>query len=190
MRQNNQDLFDKFKALQESGLKISIIAQQLGFNRRRFDKWAKQSKLPERNKMQPAPGSAETFRQYLRQRWDAGYRNGRMLLDELRVLGYVGTYKPIGKVLAPWRFGNVAFERSANEGESDLAILPPPPPNLTDPTQPDLAPNRGDLTDEAEARTHGQPSGDRRCFESGLSRLCRHAKVHDELPGASETIPT
>jgi hypothetical protein len=27
MRQNNQDLFDKFKALQESGLKISIIAQ-------------------------------------------------------------------------------------------------------------------------------------------------------------------
>jgi hypothetical protein len=26
MRQNNQDLFDKFKALQESGLKISIIA--------------------------------------------------------------------------------------------------------------------------------------------------------------------
>jgi transposase len=28
-RQNNQDLFDKFKALQASGLKISIIAQRL-----------------------------------------------------------------------------------------------------------------------------------------------------------------
>jgi hypothetical protein len=126
MRQNNQDLFDKFKALQESGLKISIIAQQLGFNRRRFDKWAKQSKLPERNKMQPAPGSAETFRQYLRQRWDAGYRNGRMLLDELRALGYVGTYKSVGKVLSPWRFGNVAFESPANEGEPDLVIVPPP----------------------------------------------------------------
>jgi hypothetical protein len=75
--------------------------------------------------MQPTPGSAETFRQYLRQRWDAGYRNGRMLLDELRALGYVGSYKSVGKVLSPWRFGNVAFESSANEGKSDLAILPP-----------------------------------------------------------------
>jgi transposase len=140
LRQNNQDLFDKFKALQASGLKISSIAQRLGFNRRRFDKWAKQSKLPERNKMQPAPGSAETFRQYLRQRWDAGYRNGRMLLDELRVLGYVGSYKSVGKVLSPWRFGNVAFESPANAGEPDLAILPPPPPNLTDPTQRQISP--------------------------------------------------
>ena len=99
MRQNNQDLFDKFKALQASGLSVSIIAQRLGFNRRRFDKWAKQSQLPERNKMQPPPGSAEHFREYLRQRWDAGYRNGRMLLDELRALGYAGTYKSVGKVL-------------------------------------------------------------------------------------------
>jgi hypothetical protein len=125
LRQNKQDLFDTFKALQASGLKISIIAQRLGFNRRRFDKWAKQSKLPERNKRQPSPGSAETFREYLRQRWDAGCRNGRMLLDELRALGYVGTYKSVGKVLSPWRFGNVAFESSANEGEPGLAILPP-----------------------------------------------------------------
>jgi hypothetical protein len=30
-----------------------------------------------------------------------GYRNGRMLLDELRVLGYVDTYKSVGKVLSP-----------------------------------------------------------------------------------------
>ena len=79
MRQNNQDLFDKFKALRESGLKISIIAQQLGCNRRRLDKVGETEQLPERNKMQPTPGSAETFRQYLRRRWDAGYRNGRML---------------------------------------------------------------------------------------------------------------
>jgi hypothetical protein len=60
--------------------------------------------------------------------------------EMLRALGYVGTYKSVGKVLSPWRFGNVAFERSANEGESDLAILPPPPPHLTDPTQRQISP--------------------------------------------------
>ena len=58
-----------------------------GCNRRRLDKWAKQSQLPARQKKHPSPGSAETFREYLRQRWDAGYRNGRLLL-ELRALGY------------------------------------------------------------------------------------------------------
>jgi hypothetical protein len=140
MRQNNQDLFDKFKALQASGLSVSIIAQRLGFNRRRFDKWAKQSQLPERNKMQPPPGSAEHFREYLRQRWDTGYRNGRLLLDELRALGYAGTYKSVGKVLSPWRFGNISFESAANEREPDPAIFPLPAPNLTDPTQRQISP--------------------------------------------------
>ena len=139
-RQNQQTLFDKFKILQANGLKISVIAQQLGLNRRRFDKWAKQSQLPERNKMQPSPGSAETFREYLRQRWDAGYRNGKMLLDELQAMGYVGTYKSVGKVLAPWRCGNVAFESAANEREADLTILPSPPHNLTDPAQRQISP--------------------------------------------------
>ena len=138
IRQNRQDLFDKFKTLQTAGLRISEIAQQLGLNRRRFDKWAKQSELPERNKMQPRPGSAETFREYLRKRWDAGYRNGRMLLDEIRALGYAGTYKALGKVVSPWRIGNIAFERSVNEAAPGVAA--PPPLLLTDQTQRQISP--------------------------------------------------
>lgn len=93
-----------------------MIAQQLGCNRRRLDKWATQSQLPPRQKKHPSPGSAETFREYLRQRWDAGYRNRRVLLDELRAFGYKGTYKTVGKIVSPWRQGNVAFERTANDG--------------------------------------------------------------------------
>jgi transposase len=137
IRQNRQNLFDQFKTLRAAGLKISAIAQQLGLNRRRFDKWAKQSELPERNRMQPRPGSAETFREYLRQRWDAGYRNGMMLLDEIRALGYAGTYKALGKVVSPWRLGNIAFEKSTDEAPPHIAA---PPPVLTDPTQRQISP--------------------------------------------------
>ena len=136
IRQSRQDLFDQVKTLRAAGLKISAIAQQLGFNRRRLDKWAKQSELPERSRMQPRPGSAETFREYLRQRWDAGYRNGMMLLDEIRALGYAGTYKALGKIVSPWRLGNVAFEKSEHEAGPTIAA----PPVLTDSTQRQISP--------------------------------------------------
>ena len=60
----------------------------------------------------------------MRQRWDAGYRSGRLLLDEVRALGYKGTYKAVGKIVSPWRQGNVDFERTANAVTSPA---PPPP---------------------------------------------------------------
>jgi hypothetical protein len=82
-------------------------------------------------------GSAETFREYLRQRWDAGYRNGRVLLDELRALGYQGTYKAVGKIVSPWRQGNVDYERTT----TDVSIPAPPPPVLTDLTQRQISPH-------------------------------------------------
>ena len=113
------------------------IAQHLGCNRRRLDRWATQSQLPARQKKHPSPGSAETFREYLRQRWDAGYRNGRLLLDEVRARGYKGTYKAVGKIVSPWRQGNVDFERTANE----VSHPAPPSPMLTDSTQRQISPH-------------------------------------------------
>jgi hypothetical protein len=132
----DQHLFDTFKALQATGQPISGIAQQLGCNRRRLDKWAKERELPPRQKMDPSPGSAETFREFLRQRWDAGCRNGRVLVDDLRALGYKGTYKAVGKIVSPWRVGNVDFERAAN----DIPMPAPSPAVLTDPTQRQISP--------------------------------------------------
>jgi hypothetical protein len=101
-----------------------------------LDKWVKQDQLPARQKRHPAPGSAETFREYLRQRWDAGYRNGRLLFDEIRARGYEGTHKTLNKLVSPWRLGNVAFEHAANE----RTMAPPPPPVLTDPTERQISP--------------------------------------------------
>ena len=96
------------------GCRLRAIAHQLGRHRRRFDRWAKLSALPVRSRIPPRPGSAESFREYLRQRWEAGYRNGRMLFDEIRAVGYRGTYKSLQKLVSPWRVGNATFERDAS----------------------------------------------------------------------------
>ena len=62
-RQETQDLFDRFKGLQATKLPMTVIAQQLGLNRRRFDRWAKVDTLPTRSPMPPRPRSAEPFRE-------------------------------------------------------------------------------------------------------------------------------
>lgn len=120
-RQEQQDLFDRVKVLQATGVPMSAIAQQLGYNRRRLDRWGKLDALPERRRMPPRPGSVETFRMYLRQRWDAGCCNGRMLFDEIRARGYGGTYKSLHTLVSPWRLGNLAFEAHAS-----LPLCPTP----------------------------------------------------------------
>jgi hypothetical protein len=70
--------------------------------------------------MQPRPGMPESFRDYLRQRWQAGCRHGRTLLAEIRKLGYVGCYSGLAKFLSPWRQPKAETQRAA----SALAKLP------------------------------------------------------------------
>lgn len=53
--------------------------------------------------MQPRPGMAESFHDYLRQRWEAGCRHGRTLLAEIRELGYVGCFSRLAEFISPWR---------------------------------------------------------------------------------------
>jgi transposase len=82
---------------------VGQIARQLGLCRRRIDKWIQFDELPERSRMQPRPGMPESFRDYLRQRWQAGCRHGRTLFAEIQKLGYVGCYSGLAKFIAPWR---------------------------------------------------------------------------------------
>jgi hypothetical protein len=74
-RESKKELFAGCKQLQAAGLPMSQIALRLGLNRRRLDKWAELNELPERKRMTPRPGSIGMYRDYLRQRWDADYRN-------------------------------------------------------------------------------------------------------------------
>ena len=98
-RQQKLELFWPIKQMRAAGMKVSQIARQLGLCRRHTDKWIKLDELPERSRMQPCSGMLKSFRDYLRQRWEASCRHGRTLLAEIRKLGYVGCYSGLAKFL-------------------------------------------------------------------------------------------
>jgi Transposase len=116
-RQQKLELFETVRQMKAAGLKVSEIARRLGVNRRRLDKWVGQEVLPERNRMAPRPGMAESFRGYLRQRWQAGFRHGRKLFAEIQQLGYGGSYSHLAELLSPWRLGP--------EGNAEENMAPP-----------------------------------------------------------------
>jgi transposase len=102
-QQQKLELFQRIKQMRGAGMKINQIARQLGLCRRRIDRWIQLDELPERSRMQPRPGMPESFRDYLRQRWEAGCRHGHTLFTEIRKLGYVGCYSGLAKFLSTWR---------------------------------------------------------------------------------------
>jgi transposase len=102
-QQQKLELFRTIKQMTGAGMKVSQIARQLGLCPRRVDKWIQLDELPERSRMQPRSGMPESFRDYLRQRWEAGCRHGRTLFAEIRKLGYKGSYSGLAKFFSPWR---------------------------------------------------------------------------------------
>jgi transposase-like protein len=121
-RQQKLELFRTIKQVRAAGMKVSQIARQLGLCRRRIDKWIQLDELPERSRMQPRSGMPESFRDYLRQRWEAGCRHGRTLFAEIRKLGYKGCYSGLAKFLLPWRQPK-AETRRATSGFPDAPQL-------------------------------------------------------------------
>ena len=102
-RQQQLELFQTIHQLKTTGMMVIEIANHLGLNRRRIDRWLRLDALPERNRMEPRPGMVESFRDYLQQRWDTGCRHGRTLFDEIQALGYVGAFSPLAQFFSPWR---------------------------------------------------------------------------------------
>jgi hypothetical protein len=89
--------------MKAAGMKVSEIAGHLGINRRRIDKWVLLEEYPERSRMEPRLGMVESFREYLRERWEQGCHQGRELLVEIQQRGYLGCYTRLAQWLSPWR---------------------------------------------------------------------------------------
>jgi transposase len=102
-RQEKLELFETIHRMKNAGMKVTQIAGHLGLNRRRLDRWLRLDTLPERNRMEPRPGMAEWFRDYLQQRWAEGCHHGGKLFSEIRERGYVGAYCTLAKFLSRWR---------------------------------------------------------------------------------------
>jgi transposase len=119
-RQEKLKLFQTIPQMKAAGMKVSEIAGHLGMNRRRIDQGVRLEEFPERSRRLPRPGMAESFREYLRERWEQGCHHGRNLLAEIQPLGYVGCYSRLAQLLSPWR-------QPKPESEA-VNPLPPPVP--------------------------------------------------------------
>jgi hypothetical protein len=181
-QEQKAEIFAIVQKLRAEDLTVSQIARRLHLNRRRFDKWLKWGEVPERSRMEPRPGLAESFREYLWERWTAGYRNGRALLAEIRNRGYVGSYSWLAHLLSKWRHTTA----KANGANALPAILPTAElkkrTTIVDPVQRQISPQiaaalstkfRKDLK-----RTAGRNS---RSLESELPRVLCDANVSFKL---------
>jgi hypothetical protein len=75
--------FQLVKRLQAAGHTAQAIMRETGLGRAYVRKWVHLSELPTRNRMAPRAGMPEFYREYLRERWTAGYQNGRLLMAEI-----------------------------------------------------------------------------------------------------------
>jgi hypothetical protein len=110
--QQKQELFGMVKGLRAQGMRAFEIVKATGICRARVDKWLRLSECPPlRSKKAPRPGMAEYLREDLRRLWDQGCQDGTKLLDEIRKLGYIGSYSSLLRVLQPWREEKRAAKR-------------------------------------------------------------------------------
>ncbi len=90
-------------ALQEADLSTRTIAQRLGVTQRTIQRWLAEAHGPYTGPRKPRRSPFDWSTRYLRERWDAGSRNGTLLGGELKAQGYTGSSRSVYRRLAKWR---------------------------------------------------------------------------------------
>ena len=102
------------KDLRAQGIKAFEIVKLTGLSRGTVDKWLRLEECPPlRSKKAPRPGMVEYLSEELRRLWDQGCQNGTKLLEQIRKLGYVGSYSSLTQFLQSWREEKRAAKRMA-----------------------------------------------------------------------------
>lgn len=110
--------FVEIQKLHHEGLSVSEIGRQLSMDRKTVRKYLGQA--PRAYERKPKGWKIDSFRVYLRERWEQGVRNAARLFAEIRKRGYPGGETQVKKVVRPWRSEGqerafVRFETAAGE---------------------------------------------------------------------------
>jgi transposase len=89
--------------LQRAGVSLREIARRLQIGRAKVRRFAHAGSFPERAPRAPRPTILSPYEPYLRQRWEAGCHNARLLYEEIRARGYAGAAGRVRQFLAHWR---------------------------------------------------------------------------------------
>ncbi len=95
--------YQQMLALREAGLSTKTIAKRLGVGERTIQRWLAEGHGPYAGPRNPRRSPHDWSTRYLRERWEAGERNGTLLWEELKVRGYTGSMRSVYRRLAKWR---------------------------------------------------------------------------------------
>ncbi len=96
-------MHQRIKSLREARKPLTVIAQEVGLDRRTVGKWLEATAPPIRRPKAIAPRSPNYFHEYLARQWNEGRMRGRDLFDEIKLQGYTGSYSHLERLLSTWR---------------------------------------------------------------------------------------
>ena len=129
-RERRQLRNQEIRALFGDGMPIAAIARHLGLTRPTVRRSLEtRSAVGEAEAAPASVGVLTPYELYLWQRWQQGCRNAKVLWQEIRVQGYVGSYAHLRLALSGWRThparrGRAAQHDEASAGVSAVAPLP------------------------------------------------------------------
>jgi transposase len=101
-RARRLEKYQKVVALQDSGMSLRAISQQLGLGRDLVTKFLRAGTFPERAKTRRPCGNNPIAGE-LRRLWDSNIHNARELHRRLCKTGFTGSYQMVCRQVAPWR---------------------------------------------------------------------------------------
>lgn len=106
------------RSLHQQGLSVSEIARREGVDRKTVRKYLRET--PHAYQRKRKAWKIDTFRSYLRERWEQGVENASRLFRELQKNGYTGCATQVRAIVHPWRIEQrerafVRFETAPGE---------------------------------------------------------------------------
>jgi transposase len=125
-------LYEQVWALHRQGWSGEAIARQLGMGRTTVFRDLHAPTFPERKgRSDRGKSLLNPYKDYLVQRWNAGYRDTRQLCAELRQRGYRGSYPTVARDPQRLRQAQGATPRQRLGGKPLVAVSDPRQPPLT-----------------------------------------------------------
>jgi transposase len=134
--------YQQMLALRQAGHSTASIARRLGVVPRTLQYWLTQKHGPYTQPRQPRENSLDrSSMRYLRERWEAGERNGTVLWQALKDQGYKGSMRTVYRHLEKLREHSASLPPSPLDGATPAKIigwLLARPETLDQPTQEQL----------------------------------------------------
>jgi transposase len=124
-RDRREARFEEAIRLRAQGMSIKAVARALGVERKTVRRWLRAGRAPSWLHADRGRSILDPFRDYLKARWDAGYRNGAGLWREIRDLGFAGQEGVVKQWAARRRREDRSAER-ASPAKPPAKSAPPP----------------------------------------------------------------